>query len=299
MFEIGLDTLVRQRAFEHLDRLNMEFGEVIPRSVLLRGFELNGERIHLISQRGIFTPSTLALPLTVTTAPNGPYNDEFSDDGILQYRYQGNDPNFRDNVGLRELMNRGIPLIYFHGTVPGSYVAERPVFIVADSPETLTFGITFDERSHVEFHIPRPNADITYRRKYTTAQVRRRLHQQSFRSRVLRAYTNKCALCNLKHTNLLEAAHIIPDNEERGEPVVSNGLSLCKIHHAAFDHNILGIRPDYVVEIREDILEEIDGPMLQHGLKEMHRRPIFVPQRTQEKPNVVSLEERYEQFRAA
>jgi len=41
---------------------------------------------------------------------------------------------------------------------------------------------------------------------------------------------------------------------------VPNGLALCKIHHAAFDMNILGIRPDHVVEIRTDVLEERDGP---------------------------------------
>jgi putative restriction endonuclease len=49
---------------------------------------------------------------------------------------------------------------------------------------------------------------------------------------------------------------------------VPNGLSLCSLHHAAFDRNILGITPDLLVDIRSDILEEIDGPVLVHGLQE-------------------------------
>ncbi|MBK9358459.1 MAG: HNH endonuclease [Bacteroidales bacterium] len=67
-------------------------------------------------------------------------------------------------------------------------------------------------------------------------------------------------MCNLKHRELLDAAHIIADKDDMGEPIIKNGLALCKIHHAAFDQNILGIDPDYKIKIREDILMETDGP---------------------------------------
>ena len=42
-----------------------------------------------------------------------------------------------------------------------------------------------------------------------------------------------------------------------------NGLALCKIHHAAYDSRILGVSPDLVVQIRADILDETDGPLLE------------------------------------
>jgi hypothetical protein len=103
-----------------------------------------------------------------------------------------------------------------------------------------------------------------------------RLHQESFRRRVLRAYRERCTVCQLRHVELLEAAHILPDGHPRGEPIVANGLSLCKLHHAAFDLHILGITPDCVVRIRADILAENDGPMLQHGLKDMEGRKLAV-----------------------
>jgi putative restriction endonuclease len=82
--------------------------------------------------------------------------------------------------------------------------------------------------------------------------------------------------------------------------VVPNGLALCKIHHAAFDGNILGIRPDLVVELRRDILEEEDGPMLRHGLQELHGRALLVVPRARElKPDPARLEARYQVFRQA
>jgi len=80
---------------------------------------------------------------------------------------------------------------------------------------------------------------------------------------------------------------------------VTNGLSLCKIHHAAYDANILGVRPDHVAEVRSDILDEIDGPMLRHGLQAVHGTKIVLPTSATKRPDPQGLERRYEQFRAA
>jgi putative restriction endonuclease len=74
-------------------------------------------------------------------------------------------------------------------------------------------------------------------RHYAVRETRVRLHQARFRGRILVAYRSLCAICRLKESRLLEAAHIVGDPEEHGEPLVSNGLSLCSIHHRAFDQN--------------------------------------------------------------
>lgn len=136
------------------------------------------------------------------------------------------------------------------------------------------------------------------RRRYVTAETRSRLHQRTFRERVIRAYKEQCAMCRLRHEELLDAAHIIPDSEEKGEPTVTNGISLCKLHHAAFDRGIIGIRPDYIVDIRLDILEETDGPMLKYGLQELHGSRLFLPSRAEFLPDPGNLKWRYEAFRA-
>lgn len=263
------DAAVRKAAFDFLESQTAYYGEVLPRRLLEQGFEWEGQRIPLISPTGIFKPKVLPeIPLTINTSPNSPYADSFADAHRLHYRYRGKDPNHRDNVGLREAMRRGIPLIYFIGLAPSRYLAVWPVLIIEDNPAELTFTVVADSPEDTVLdrltrgsdHELQDSGDSA-RRSYITSTIRRRLHQHSFRERVLRAYNKQCALCRLRHWELLDASHIIPDSDPLGEPDVRNGLALCKIHHAAFDADILGIRPDdYRIEIRKDILEEVDGP---------------------------------------
>jgi len=113
------------------------------------------------------------------------------------------------------------------------------------------------------------------------------------------AYKEQCACCRLRHGELLDAAHIIPDSRPEGIPLVPNGIALCKLHHAAFDSYLLGIRPDYVVEVRKDILNEDDGPMLLHGLKEMNNRRIILPTPAELSPDKALLEMKFAEFKRA
>ncbi len=79
-----------------------------------------------------------------------------------------------------------------------------------------------------------------------------------------------------------------------------NGLAMCKIHHAAYDARILGVRPDYMVQIRADILLEKDGPMLHYGLQARHgQRLMAVPRVQRERPDPARLAARYQEFLAA
>lgn len=300
------DAAIRAAAFEFLAGLATSQGEdwpVVSRDTLSAGFEFQGRRVPLVGPQGIFKPAVLDLPLTITTTPPvegkvPPYDDDAGYGGVA-YRYRGTDPRHPDNVGLQRLMATGSPLIYLRGLVPGRYVAFWPVYVVGDSPQTLSFNIAIVPPMEVA-------AAATYvadgdmdRREYGLRLLKRRLHQEGFRQRVLRAYHATCAVCRLRHEQLLDAAHILPDGHPRGLAIVPNGLTLCKLHHAAFDSNIIGIRPDLVVEVRRDILNEIDGPMLQHGLQGTHGMRIWVPRQTDWKPAAANLEERYEGFRAA
>jgi putative restriction endonuclease len=137
------------------------------------------------------------------------------------------------------------------------------------------------------------------RNRYITTLVQRRLHQQAFRERVLLAYRESCGICRLRHRELLDAAHILPDRHARGEPLVSNGLALCSLHHVAFDRQVIGVRPDLVIEVRDDVLREADGPMLLHGLQGFQGARLGVPRREDQQPNRDYLAERFEIFRKA
>ena len=301
-----LDAHVRLAAFRFLEeqvRLAPEDG-ALARDLLTRGFNYEGQRVPLMGPQGIFKPRILReIPLSITTVPitegeTRPYDDAFGPDGLLRYRYRGTNPAHHENVGLRTAMHRQVPLIYFHGVVPGLYVAEWPVYIVGDDPAALTFTVSVEERRFASLgSIPLDTDETEIRRRYVTRLFRQRLHQREFRERVVLAYQHHCAVCRLRRNELLEAAHIVADADPLGVPSVRNGLALCTLHHAAFDRHVIGVTPDYLVEVRADVLNESDGPMLVHGLQGFHGTRLFVPQRQAAQPDRRLLEERYSRFR--
>lgn len=292
------DHLVRLAAFRYVERLQTMYGDVLPWSVLASGFTFDGHPIPLIGAAGIWKPQALDVPISITTSPKNPYGDTIGPDGLLSYRYQASLARSYDNAGLRRAMYESRPLIYFHALDKGQYSALWPAVIVADDPATGTFSVACDDVQILRPDLP-PTVVDDVRRRYVTRLAVQRLHQTAFRQRVLRAYRQSCSVCNIHHVQLLDAAHILADVHEHGDPIVTNGLSLCKIHHAAFDANILGVRPDYVLEIRSDVLTEIDGPMLRHGLQEHHGGILLVPRSAAEHPDPDRLEVRYEEFRHA
>jgi len=300
------DWLIRRAAFTHLDDLQRRFGDVVPLTELRKGFGFRGETVRFLGPQGIFIPRGMAVPLSITTAPEQvgkerPYPDEVGDDGWLRYSYRGRtlaDVNHRENLGLVAALEHQVPLIYFWGLAPGAYRPTYPAFVAGADPSTMTFTVGFDSVQALDATSgPIPDSDT--RRAYVTQEVLRRVHQARFREQVLRAYRISCAICRLKHSELLDAAHILPDVHEHGLPVVPNGLALCKIHHAAFDRNIIGIRPDSVVEVKTAILDERDGPMLRYGLQECNGQKLVAPHRPADQPNHDLLAERYELFKHA
>jgi putative restriction endonuclease len=304
---LEVDDAVRTAAFAFLAEEARVRGEswppVLPRTLLAEGFLFENRRVPLIGPQGIFKPAILpSIPLSITTAPPEagkvrPYEDEVDYEGRVTYRYRGTDALHHENVGLRRAMAERKPLIYFFGLVPGRYLATWPAFVTGDDQRNLAFQVAFEPADMI--NLPELSVQEDVRRAYATRVVRQRLHQAGFREGVLAAYRRTCSLCRLRHVELLDAAHIIPDGQPRGDPVIPNGIALCKLHHAAFDSNIIGIRPDLIIEIRKDVLREVDGPMLLHGLQGLHGSTITVPHETRLRPAPDRLEERYGQFQRA
>ncbi|TMM22457.1 MAG: hypothetical protein E6F94_13345, partial [Actinobacteria bacterium] len=122
-----------------------------------------------------------------------------------------------------------------------------------------------------------PSTSLLLRRSKIPSNAR-------FRGRVVPAYSSQCAICTLKEIRLLDAAHILGDVESGGEPTVRNGLSLCSIHHRAFDQSLVGVSPDYTVHVSRRLLEDEDGPMLDL-LKGFHNIPLHMPVREPDRPD--------------
>lgn len=303
--DMELDRDVRQAAFNFLLNKVSRHGEILSSKILRQGFFFKGNKVLLMGIQGIFKPQILPeLPISITTVPEivgrpRPYDDHPAEDGVIIYRYRGNNPFHHENVGLRKAMNCGAPLIYFYGVEEGYYRPTWPVFVIVDSPSDLSFRIMADEQqiglkgNYWEQKI----AEID-RRRYITVEIQQRQHQDSFRAHVIRAYRQSCAICRLHHPELLDAAHILEDKHPKGIPAVSNGLALCAIHHKAYDKNVLAVRPDYTVEIQEKVLREIDGPMLRHGLQGFQGTTILLPKRIDQRPDRDALAERFVRFKA-
>lgn len=296
---MDFDQAIRKAAFEFVASATDGGTQPITWDVL-QSFYFGGDRVHLVSQQGIFKPAILDLPISIRTTPPGqdgsrPYEDEISDDGFLRYKYRGTDLNHRDNRLLRRAMEAGAPLLYLAGIAKGVYDVSGAA-VIEDRPASLSFDVALFPVASVAFGL---GLDIeSAQRRHYLAVVKRRANQHTFRQVVLRAYRSQCSICRLRHTELLDAAHILPDSSG-GHPVVTNGLSMCKIHHAAFDHNIVGVRPDMVAEVRLDVLREVDGPMLEHGIQGIHGRKLIVPRKEAWRPDSTGLEARYEGFRQA
>ncbi|MGO2034988.1 MAG: HNH endonuclease [Brevibacterium sp.] len=269
-------------------------------------FHFHGEAFKLQStQQGIRKPREFRAALSIQTVfrrpgQERPYEDSIGDDGLLRYKWRGTNPNASENVGLREAMNQRLPIIWFWGVAmqPARFQVITPVYVVSEEPEHHQFLLTAADDAASALDL-RESTHEAVARRYYERLAKSRVHQPVFRSTVLSAYENRCSICKLAHPELLDAAHIVGDKEERGIASVVNGLAMCKIHHSAFDRHFLGIRPDYVVEIRHDLLAEVDGPMLKHGLQELHgNRLMTVPRHRRDWPDRELLEMTYEKFKA-
>jgi putative restriction endonuclease len=296
------DARVRAAALAYLDRLGRATGGLVARSEL-EAFDFEGRRLPLIAvQRGIWKPRQMdaALSILTTYSPNPerrPYEDDLGADGFPRYKWRGTDPNFYDNVAVRVAMETRRPLIWFVGVAPALFDPRYPVWIAGEEPSQHQFVLALDE-DLLAWHPDLAALPHDPVRRLAERVVRVRLHQPVFRRRVIVAYERRCALCRLRHVELLEAAHIKRD-AQGGQPILPNGISMCALHHRAFDANILGIDPRYRIAIRPDILTEPDGPTLTYALQGLHGGAMSLPRRRAERPHPELLEERYEEFLAA
>jgi putative restriction endonuclease len=301
------DYVLRNAAFEHVNRVTTLNSGVLSSDDLAAGFQFQGDRIPLINpQRGIFKPRQMAGLLSIRTVfprQSGRvwYDDQreahrqiYENDDVVEYAFMGTDPNSADNRWLCEAMQDQIPIIYFLGTSPGRYQPILPTFIVGWHPERLRVQLAFGAIVGASADAAAPAAP---ERRYALREVKARLHQASFRDAVLAAYDGRCAISKLPEPRLLDAAHIIVDQHEQlGQPIIPNGLPLTKIHHAAFDANLIGIDADFHIHVADRLLEIHDGPFLELGLKSIAGTLLAMPRRRADWPDRDRLALRFEQF---
>jgi putative restriction endonuclease len=295
------DDDLRMSCFLALHVLRAKYGDDLPyRGALDAGFVFRGQRVPFLSyMKGIHRAAVQRGPaaLSVNTSTKSPYEDAPTDAGFL-YAYRSGSPDQPDNRALRAALQLNVPLVYFVATRPGWYRSIYPCFVMHDDPVAdhvlLAPGELIGPMDEPE---PEPIHDSVERR-YAVREVKVRLHQARFRGLVLPAYRDRCAICSLKEIRLLDAAHIALDSSGGGTAEIRNGLSLCTIHHRAFDQDLVGVSPDYEVQVARRLLDDEDGPMLDL-LKHFNGAPLNVPEKRRLQPDRERLALRFEQFLAA
>lgn len=272
-------------------------GGVVTRADL-EAFVFEGEQVKLIDTgRGIRNPRQLPATISLLMDPLSHYDDEFGPDGLLRYSIRTGEWGQGDNRKLHEAYLREVPVILLQKLRDAVFVPVFPAYIRGAEPDGGQNGRYILQVTEGLDAVVPTEVSSELERRYVQRLTRQRVHQPLFRAMVIDAYRRKCAVCALSHAELLDAAHITPDSAEEGVPVTSNGLALCKIHHAAYDKFIIGIRPDLTIAVATKVLEETDGPMLRYGLQSFHGQKLrSLPSRKRDQPDPQRLELRWAEF---
>ncbi|MCY4403127.1 MAG: HNH endonuclease [Candidatus Poribacteria bacterium] len=109
---------------------------------------------------------------------------------------------------------------------------------------------------------------------------KKKIREPGFRRAIMRIYDYTCAVCKLQILTLsgesvTEAAHIIPFRKSNNDDV-RNGISLCKLHHWAFDRYLFSVDEIYNVTVSDLMTEQ--GPM-EWKLTTLNGKGILLPER--------------------
>lgn len=124
----------------------------------------------------------------------------------------------------------------------------------------------------------------------------------TFRKNVVALYEQRCAFCKIRITSrdsghIVDGAHIKPFARFKDDSY-TNGLSLCKNHHWAFDHGWFGIDNDYRIIIPHDRLIE-EPPDASKRMADFHTALIHLPHQSDFYPRRDALEWHRENWQIA
>ncbi len=101
----------------------------------------------------------------------------------------------------------------------------------------------------------------------------------AFRRVVVEAYNHICAMCGIRLVTpegrtAVAAAHIVPWSVSHNDDP-RNGMALCGLHHWTFDQGLIGVTPDYQIQVSPvvPVSEESAKPLLFLAERVLHQPP--------------------------
>lgn len=156
-----------------------------------------------------------------------------------------------------------------------------------NSLENVLEQVADEERVFDEGEINRFGAQ----RRIVVRIITQKVREASFKRRVLTAYNSQCAFCSLQ-LKLVDAAHIVPVAQEGSTDDTSNGLTLCSLHHRAYDNALITIDESFQTLVNRrkmDYLRSIghDGGM--ERFIDNLRPVIHIPPAVRDRPNAANV----------
>jgi len=179
------------------------------------------------------------------------YPDDLSDDGVIYHYPKTSRPPTRDAAEVqatKNAMTHRLPIfVILPGKISQSRRSLKLGWVCDFDDDNRQFLILFGDETPPTYskaeteNSPFQLTDTAPQQKMTTAKARP--GQQRFRFHVLEKYGSKCAVCDIRHPQLLIAAHIC-GKAAKGSDDWRNGIPLCATHHEAFDNHFFCIEPD-------------------------------------------------------
>ena len=112
-----------------------------------------------------------------------------------------------------------------------------------------------------------------------------RIRKAGFRRAIMGLYNYACAVCKLrivtaKGESATDAAHIIPYHVFQNDDM-RNGVSLCKLHHWAFDQGLISFSNSHRVVVSRELSEQKPTEWI---LTKLGKKSIQLPKRVQHYP---------------
>lgn len=112
-----------------------------------------------------------------------------------------------------------------------------------------------------------------------------------FKSIVYEAYDYRCAMCGIQ-LELIQAAHIVPHSHEKGTDEIGNGISLCALHHNAYDRSLIYFDSEFNIKINDSKIDYLQKVGLDSGFRKFQALSfdkIQLPNNHTLRPNIENI----------
>ncbi len=301
------DLEMRLAAARTLARLSHIYRDAVPWKEIIKGFSYLGDRILLANRAwGIFKPRQMDRVLSIkTTLPRvgrgARYSDQMTEEGgengMWIYDMRDRDPAHAQNQWLKTAWSEGLPLIYLRGLAPAVYLPQFPVYVTDWDASEGRVRVALGLECATRQDLVQAELLSSALPRYTYRRMQDRVLMARFRVEVLEAYQNTCAFSGMAQPQLVDAVPIVQG--QSGHILnVTEGLCLSRLHHAAFDANLLGIDPDGRIHVSKQLDSHGARDTFAQNLISLAGSRIEVPRAPEFQPNRDLLAARFEQFQA-